>query len=224
MFLPTFQQQQGGPMIPGYDPLVMVLSPADREDYIRLAQFFTYADDRNKRNLGMPTFIKHLSMIHNFIFRGDASDCLRGLVCGIQFGVNSLLINTSRLKKLMCRSKSCMNGCFQKLGYISSKPSQDLSTLLCKLTPGFRSDALNPRNWCVRRAGEHCTPFVPNVAIDMSQHISLQHSYESSQGQSVSQSSSSEEEAPHVGFSFDIMDLLNHHPQPLKLPQLVITN
>ena len=213
------------------DPLLMSLSASDQEEYYRLSQFFTYSDDRNKRNLGMPTFIKHLNMIHKFICRGDQMDNMRGLICGLQFGKDSLLINTSRLKKLMGRSKSCMNGCFQKLGYVSSKPAQDLSTLLCSLTPGFKCDMINPRNWCVRRASNTTTIFTPNISLEFALPIVAHciHNHSSSANNSceseenVSQSSS-EEESPRVGFSFDIMDLLNHHTPSFVLPPLVITN
>ena len=211
------------------DPLLMVLNQKDQEEYFRLSQFFTYCDDRNKRNLGMPTFVKHLNMIHKFICRGDQMDNLRGLICGLQFGKDSLLINTSRLKKFMGRSKSCMNGCFQKLGYISSKPSQDLSTLLCSLTPGFKCDLINPRNWCVRRASSTDTLFTPNVAFEFAQPIAIHcinHSKNNSceSEENNSQSSSSEDESSRVRFPFDIMDLLNHHRPSFVLPPLIITN
>ena len=210
MFVEHFSVPQNTSVVPiGYDPLVSMLQPFDQAEYFRLAHFFAFADDRNKRNLGMSTFIKHLNLIHNFICKGDMRDAQRGLICGIQFGNNSLLINTSRLKKLMCRSKSCMNGCFQKLGYMSSKPSQDLSSLLCRITPGIMVEALNPRNWCVRKAGEKCTLFNPNILLDMA-HRSHDDVGNSS---GSSNSSASEEETQRVRFSFDISDLLNHHPK-----------
>ena len=209
MFVEHFSFPQSNTIVPTTtDPLVLLLQPFEQAEYFRLAHFLAYSDDRNKRNLGMQTFLKHLKLIHDFICKGDMRDSQRGLICGIQFGNNSLLINTSRLKKLMCRSKSCMNGCFQKLGYLSAKPSQDLSSLLCRITPGIRIEALNPRNWCVRKAGEKCTLFNPNISLDMA-HRSNDDSGSTSTVSSVA--SSSEEETSHVRFSFDISNLLNHH-------------
>lgn len=209
MFVEHFSFPLSNALVPvSPDPFVLLLQPFEQAEYYRLAHFIAYSGDRNKRNLGMTTFTKHLKLIHDFICKGDNRDSQRGLICGIQFGNNSLLINTSRLKKLMCRSKSCMNGCFQKLGYSSSKPSQDLSSLLCRITPGISIEALNPRNWCVRRAGEKCTLFNPNVSLDMA-HRSNDGNGSTSVASSVA--SSSEEETPHVRFSFDICNLLNHH-------------
>lgn len=156
-----------------FDPLIAALPGNDQVAYLQLAHYIATSEDRNKRNLGMQTFVHHLTMIHDFVCRGDAKDNLRGLVCGIQFGNESLLINTSRLKKLMCRSKSCMNGCFQKMGYVPSRPSQELASLLCKITPGIMSDALNPRNWCVRRSSPQSKLFIPNLRIEISAKITI---------------------------------------------------
>ena len=148
------------------DPMVLKLSMPDQAEYFRLFQYFQYCDDRNKRNLGLTTFAKHLTLIHNFVAKGDIFDSIRGLVCGIHFGVDSLLINTSRLKRLMSRSKSCMNGCFQKLGYHVCRPSQDITTTLTQLVPRVDPAVFNPRQWCVRHVVESATvSFKPMVNI-----------------------------------------------------------
>lgn len=187
--------------ITAYDPLVGALSPNDQAEYIRLAHFIATSEERNKRNLGMQTFIKHLSMIHDFIHKGDSKDNLRGLVCGIQFGHESLLINTSRLKKLMCRSKSCMNGCFQKMGYMPSRPSQELASLLCKITPGIRSEAMNPRNWCVRRASVKSQLFIQNVQMEIAAKVTTP---------MTDAPSASEDETSTIPSILNISLLLNH--------------
>lgn len=151
-----------------HDPMICKLPATDQAEYIHLMNLFAYSDDRNKRNLGMATFIKHLGMIHSFVCRGDSFDALRGMICGIEFGVNSFLINTSRLKKLMYRSKSCMNGCFQKLGYNVCKPSHDISTLFSQILPGVSSQFLTARQWCVRKAGENPKlSLIPNIKIEI---------------------------------------------------------
>ena len=133
------------------DPLLLTLSYQDRVEYMRLSQYFQYSDDRNKRNMGLQTFAKHIKLIYKFVAKGNSMDVVRGLICGIEFGKESLLINTSRMKCLMCRSKSCVNGCFQKLGYNISRPTQDIQTLFTQISPNINTSSFNPRQWCVRR-------------------------------------------------------------------------
>ena len=147
------------------------LSATDQVEFMNLINFFIYTDDRNKRNLGMSTFVKHLNAIHDFVCKGDGNDALRGLLCGIEFSSNSFLIHTSRLKKLMYRSKSCMNGCFQKLGYIVCRPAQDISTLFSQILPGISPHCFSTRQWCVRKATEITTThFTPNVNFEFVPH------------------------------------------------------
>ena len=194
------------------DPLFSFLTSYEQMEYSQLSQFFVNTDDRNKRNLGLATFMKHLNMIHHFVCRNDGKDNLRGLICGIQFGKNSLLINTGRLKALMRRSKSCMNGCFQKLGFESTKPSEDLTTVLHRITPGIQCEVMNPRKWCVRRTtSSKCASFSPNIMLDFCTSYNSRLSKESS---SSPLASSSEDELPVVHnplAALDIMNLLNHH-------------
>lgn len=150
------------------DPILYKLPVSNQIEYFHLVNMFAYADDRNKRNLGMTTFIKHLSMIHAFVCRGDSFDALRGMLCGIEFGLNSFLINTGRMKKLMYRSKSCMNGCFQKLGYNVCRPPHDILTLFSQILPGIPSHLLTARQWCVRRASENSQlSFIPNIKVEI---------------------------------------------------------
>ena len=185
-------------MTPFNDPLISKLSLNDQAEFFRLIQFFQFSDDRNKRNLGLSTFAKHLQLIHNFINKGDGIDSYRGLVCGIQFGVNSLLINTSRLKKLMFRSKSCMNGCFQKLGFHVCRPNQDISTTLAQLMPRIDPMIFNPRQWCVRYTIENSTTnFSPIINIRF--------------GESPQQSSQDESQPETIDLSLN--SLLNRKPQ-----------
>jgi hypothetical protein len=133
------------------DPLFLTLPYQDRVEYTRLTQYFQFSDDRNKRNMGLKTFAKHIMLIYKFVAKGNSLDVIRGLLCGIEFGKESLLINTSRMKCLMSRSKSCVNGCFQKLGYNISKPTHDIQTLFTQISPNLDPSSFNSRHWCVRR-------------------------------------------------------------------------
>jgi hypothetical protein len=134
---------------------------------MHLVRHFASSQDRNKRNLGLSTFVKHLGLIHSFVCRGDSSDALRGAICGIEFADHSFLINTRQLKKLMFRSKSCLNGCFQRLGYSACKPTRDLGRVFAQVFPQFSTQTFSSRQWCVRRAGESSSvSFSPPVAIE----------------------------------------------------------
>ena len=207
MFVEHFSQPYQ-PLVQGNgrsltDPLLSLLTQNELTNYLNLVHYFQNSDDRNKRNLGLATFVKHLTMIHNFICRFDNRDNLRGLICGIQFGNASLLINTGRLKLLMSRSKSCMNGCFQKLGYTPTKACEELQGLINKITPGIRNEVMNPRKWCVRRAVHaKCAIFQPNIFTDLA--------FTTHEDAAASSPSSSEDD-PKPGFSLEIMNLLNHH-------------
>jgi hypothetical protein len=155
---------------------------------------FASLEDRNKRNLRLPTFVKHLGLIHTFVCRGDSFDGLRGLACGIEFGSNSFLINTCLLKKLMTRSKSSMNGCFQKLGYAVCRPSSDISTLFEQILPGWGSHLFIAKQWSVRKAiDSHSVSFTPNVRCEI-----------------AFEDDRTIAKTPNVAILFDIKNLLNH--------------
>ena len=80
------------------DPLVLNLSFPDQCEFLRLSAYFKFASERNKRNMAISTFQKHIQLIQNFVCRGDYMDFDRGLACGVQFGPNYMLVNTKRLK------------------------------------------------------------------------------------------------------------------------------
>ena len=207
------------------EPEFSKLNVSDRTEFFHLLNLFTFSEDRNKRNLGISTFIKHLQLIHNYICKGDMYDSLRGLICGIEFGNNSFIINTGKLKKLMCRSKSCMNGCFQKIGYTVCKPSQDISSLFSQFLPNG-SHILSARQWCVRKS-THMTSifFSPNIKIEIATNLPasrppndnklkgkkwvIKDIETTSDGRS-SPPEFFEKEIPNPLFLFDIQYLLNH--------------
>ena len=156
-------------VLPFDEPLFEELSPFDKSEYFRILNFFAYADDKNKRNCGLSTFIHHLSIIHSFVVQRNHHDVIRGIVCGIEFTPWALLLNTGRLKKLMGRSKSCMNGCFQRLGYQVFRPARDMASIFAQIYPKYTS-APNfiGRQWCIRKltyAAAIC--FIPNLNVNL---------------------------------------------------------
>jgi hypothetical protein len=177
------------------NPLANQLSLSDQAELMHLVTHFASSDDRNKRNLGLSTFVKHLGLIHSFVCRGDSSDALRGAICGIEFADHSFLINTGQLKKLMFRSKSCMNGCFQRLGYSVCKPIKDLGSVFAQIFPQFNTQLFTSRQWCVRRAGaSSIVSFSPNVTLEIA----------------IGTEKETQEVEKEVFHPLDINSLLNH--------------
>ena len=131
------------------------LPRAEQQEFIYLREMIASHESKSKKNFGLSTFYDHLSAIHKFVVRGDKGDAYRGFVCGIHFGDGFLLINTTRLKKLICRSKSCVNGCFQKLGFsIERSPAQNLNDFFQQIMPNLSSSLINTRQWCMRTLTE----------------------------------------------------------------------
>jgi hypothetical protein len=75
--------------------------------------------ERTRTHSGISEFVKHIAQVHRFVRRGNPGHPLRG----VDFGRGFFLVNTDRLKKVLYRSKSCMNGCWQRLGYGVMRPS-----------------------------------------------------------------------------------------------------
>jgi hypothetical protein len=80
-------------------------------------------------------FVRHLTMVHSFICRGDAHDGFRGLIRGIEFTPNSFIVNISNLERLMFCSRSCVSRYFQRLGSELYFPASDLPDLLTQMIP-----------------------------------------------------------------------------------------
>lgn len=135
-------------------------------------------------------------MIHSFVCGDDGSEALRGVLCGIEFAPNAFIINTGVLKKLMCRSKSCMNGCFLRLGYAVCRPERDLQGVFAALIPGWREQGFSARQWCVRKAiGSRSFTLSANVPFDV-----------------VNDVGAVKEEREAVSWIFDIRNFLNGPP------------
>jgi hypothetical protein len=118
--------------------------------------------------MGLSTFIKHIKMIHAYVCRGDSMDALRGAVCGIEFAPNSILVNTRHLKHMMLRSKSCVNMCFQRMGYTACRSSPDISSIFTQILPACRPHVSLARQWCVRKALDSNTIlFAPNIPFQI---------------------------------------------------------
>jgi hypothetical protein len=153
------------------------------------------------KHSSVSAFIKHMTLVHRFIARGNRRDPLRGVVCGVEFGGGFMLVNTDRLKKVLFRSKSCMNGCFQRLGYDVMRPSHDIVSLFTRLLPNVNPELFAIRQWCVRLAS-----YGSVICFSSSLPDSLSAPMEPS-------FSIGFQDSPKDEFNFlDIRSLLNAHP------------
>ena len=165
------------------DVFVSHLPLCEQSEYINLQKTFLTSEDRNKRFLGLATFKSDLECVYHFVRKGDSLDIFRGFVCGIIFGPDFLLVNTKRLKTIMNRSKSCVNGCLQRLGYSINRQQQDIPGFFSIILPGVNSIFCNSRQWCVRAASNkvlcHFDPIVPlevSASFGLSQQREKAHS------------------------------------------------
>jgi hypothetical protein len=134
--------------------ILRLLPPDERGQYQTLVEAISGDVQRAKKHSGLEEFVKHISLVHRFIARGNTNDALRGVVCGVEFGRGFILVNTDRLKRVLFRSKSCMNGCFQRLGYDVLRPSHDIVCLFKRLLPNVNPEFFAIRQWCVRLVGD----------------------------------------------------------------------
>jgi hypothetical protein len=145
------------------------LLPADERGQYQILVDSIACDVHNgRKHPALTEFVKHITLVHKFIMRGNPGDPLRGIVCGVEFGPGFILVNTDRLKKLLLRSKSYMNGGFQRLGYDVMRPSQDLESLLTRLLPNVNPEFFALKQWCVRLV---CEDSVICFASNIPAHI-----------------------------------------------------
>jgi len=134
--------------------MLQLLPAEERSQYQYLIDSIGADVQAVRRHSGLTEFVKHMWLVHRFVARGNANDSLRGIVCGVEFGRGFILVNTDRFKKVLFRSKSCMNGCFQRLGYDVMRPSHDITCLFTRLLPSVNPEFFAIRQWCVRLVGE----------------------------------------------------------------------
>lgn len=149
---------------PAVDFITSKLPPEEQQEFLYLRQRIASHEAKSKKHFGLATFYEHLTTIHKFVVRGDQGDAYRGFVCGIHFGDGFLLINTTRLKKLICRSKSCVNGCFQRLGFsMGRSAARNLNDFFQQILPNLSSSLINTRQWCMRTLAEDASiSFAPS--------------------------------------------------------------
>jgi hypothetical protein len=131
------------------DFMTKFLSAEDRSAYDDMAARFQAVIEA-KPHSGLKEFSEQITSVHGFIRRSEVSQSLRAMVCGIFFGPRFILVNTSRLKNLLGRSKSGMNNHFQKLGYDVMRPSNEIIGLFQRLLPHMAPQLFQLNKWCLR--------------------------------------------------------------------------
>jgi hypothetical protein len=94
-----------------------ILSPEDQADYLALQLSLKTPSCRYNRNHRMNMFIEALTKIIAFCERSPNGRWSRSLVCGICTVPDGIAVNVKRLKALLGKSKSAVNGIFQNLAY-----------------------------------------------------------------------------------------------------------
>ena len=155
------------------DAFVSSLSMNDQILYLELIKSFETDEKKNKRNLSLSSFMENLERIYAFVHKGDGYDIFRGFVCGIEFGNQYILVNSKRLTTLMHKSKSCINNCLQKLGFVLLRQQQDISGFFCAVIPGMTSLICNSRQWCMRISPKDNDKFQSYIPDDIAQKYSI---------------------------------------------------
>jgi hypothetical protein len=159
----------------GPPAMLRLLPVEERGQYQHLVESIASDVDQAKKHSSLTEFIKHITLVHGFIARGNLNDPLRGIVCGVEFGRGFILVNTDRLKKVLFRSKSCMNGCWQRLGYDVMRPSHDIVCLFTRLLPNVNPEFFAIKQWCIRLVSEESRIcFVSNLPDTMTHAFEIQ--------------------------------------------------
>jgi hypothetical protein len=158
--------------------MLKLLPLEERGQYQTLVSGIAADVEGTRKHSGVAEFVKHVSLVHRFITRGNRNDPLRGVVCGVEFGRGFVLVSTDRLKKVLYRSKSCMNGCWQRPGYDVMRPSHDIVTFFTRLLPNVNPEFFAIRQWCVRlvRDGNRLC-FVSNLPDSLGDVFDVQRLY-----------------------------------------------
>ena len=155
------------------DAFVSSMSYSDQTEYLGLIKHFEADEKKNKRNISLTLFMENLEIIYAFIHKGDGYDIFRGYVCGIEFGNQYILVNSKRLTNLMHKSKSCINNCLQRLGFVLLRQQQDMCGFFCSVIPGMTSLMCNSRQWCMRMSPKGDTRFKGYIPDEIAKKYSI---------------------------------------------------
>jgi hypothetical protein len=158
---------------PKFPQFFDLLSPADQEGYQKLRALVSSESCRHNRHHRLDTFSEVLSSIRSFCEKGDADDGLRSLVCGVCHLSDSIAVNVRRLRLLVEKCKSSINGSFQRMGCLPFLGKTASLDILAERMPQIRGNHAELREWSFRKIEvmtpqpyiHHCKP-VPLIIPD----------------------------------------------------------
>jgi hypothetical protein len=136
---------------PNIPPFFELLTPADQEGYEYLRSQVSSDGYRHHRHHRLDAFSTALSSIRSYCEKGDADDSLRSLVCGVCHLSDSIAVNVRRLRFLVEKCKSSINGSFQRMGYLPFVGKTASLDVLSDRIPQIRGNYTELREWSFRR-------------------------------------------------------------------------
>jgi hypothetical protein len=134
----------------------LMLGLLELEDQQRLLELHTALsapETRFNRNRQVATLQDQLRAIHSFCVRVDQDDWKRMIACGIGILDRfTIALNPMRLGYLIGKSKSSVNGGFQKMRYAASIMNNDDAGRLQALLPCLKQWPAESRHWTIRKA------------------------------------------------------------------------
>lgn len=132
-------------------PFFDFLTSTEKLEYERLRCTLSAPERRYNRNRRVSTFEEILNEVKAFCRMGNGLLSIRSVVCGICWIGDDIALNICDFRNLIGRSKSSINGVFQKMGYESvTVKGKELSLLLTNL-PILKSKMSECRKWTIRR-------------------------------------------------------------------------
>lgn len=137
------------------------MNETDQRTYNLLRNKFL-ASKVSRKGLNRETIIQELSLVHNFVMKGDNQDTLRGLACGAYWSFEGIFINTRQLGHLLNKSKSSINASLSQLGCETAH--LPYGKTLQSLIPYFVNFPFEQRQWTFRTISQ-MKPMIfrPNV-------------------------------------------------------------
>jgi hypothetical protein len=143
-------------------PYWTLLSADDAEEYCRLHSQFHDDGGRTRKGDRLEHFSDQLFKIRRYVESPNEGDWKRSLVCGVFFLPHGIALNIHRLRALMGKCKSSINGSLQQLGSTSLPQPHGIAPELLARIPCQHHDPTELRKWTVRTSTAYLSRgFVP---------------------------------------------------------------
>lgn len=125
-----------------------LLSITDQDEYLKVRQSIAPKGTRIQRAKSISMFKNALNSIKLFVQKGEEDDWRRSIVCGI-FWLNQDIvgINSSQLSFLMGKGKSSINEGFREIGFVTLRPSTEMTQILMSQFSIISKNKAEARKW-----------------------------------------------------------------------------